>query len=51
MLSKRYGQHNFTTLPPHFIIVSSMYKCEILTLQSDFSICWTKMCASEESFH
>jgi hypothetical protein len=20
-------------------------------LQSDFSICWTKMCASEETFH
>ena len=42
---------NFMTLPPRFAIIRPIHKCDILTLQSDFSICWTKMCAGEETFH
>jgi len=39
---------HFTTLPPQFVIIRPIHKCEILTLQSDFSIHWTKMCTGEE---
>ena len=42
---------NFMTLPPQFTIIRPIHKCDILTLQSDFSICWTKMCTGEEIFH
>ena len=36
---------------PQFTIIRPIHKCEILTLQSDFSIRWTKMCTGEETFH
>ena len=39
------------TLPPQLTIIRPIHKCDILTLQSDFSICWTKMCAGEVTFH
>jgi hypothetical protein len=39
------------TLSPQFTIIRPIHKCDILTLQSDFSICWTKMCTGEETFH
>jgi len=42
---------NLTTLPPQFTIIKPTHKCEILTLQSDFSIHWIKMCTGEETFH
>jgi len=42
---------NFTILPPQFTIIRPIHKYEILTLQSDFSICWTKMCTGEENSH
>ena len=29
---------NFTTLPSQFTIIRTIHKCEILTLQSDFSV-------------
>jgi len=42
---------NFRTLPPQCTIIRPIHKCEILTLQNDFSICGTKMCRGEETFH
>jgi len=42
---------NFMTLPPQFTIIRSIHKCEILTLQSDLSIYWTRMFTGEETFH
>jgi len=42
---------NFMTLAPQLTIIRPIHKCEILTLQSDFSICWTKMCTGEETLH
>ena len=51
MLRKWYAHHNFTTLPPYFSIIRPIYKCEILTLQSDFSVYWTKKRTGEENFH
>ena len=42
---------NFMTLPPQFTIIRPIHKYDILTMQSDFYICWTKMCAGEETFH
>ena len=39
---------NFTT---QFTFVRPIHKCEILTLQSDFSVCWTKMSTDEVTFH
>ena len=41
----------YTTLHPHFIIIRPMHKCEIQTQQSNFSICWTKVCAGDRTFH
>ena len=40
----------FMTLPPQFTIIRPIHKCDILTLQSDFSICGKKMCTGE-TFH
>jgi len=28
-----------------------MHKCEIVTMQGDISICWTKLDTAEETFH
>ena len=39
------------TLSPQFTIIRPIHTSEILTLQSDFSIHWTKMCTGEETFH
>ena len=51
ILSKCFTHHNFTTLPSHFIIIRPVHKSEILTLQSNFSTYWTKVCAAEKTFH
>jgi len=42
---------NYTTLVPQLTKIKPIHKCEILTLRSDFSICWTKMCTGEETLH
>ena len=42
---------SFMTLPHQFTTIRTIHKCEILTLLSDFNICWAKMCTGEETFH
>jgi len=42
---------SFMTLPHQFTTIRTIHKCEILTLQSDITTCWAKMCTGEETFH
>jgi len=38
-------------LPHQFTTIRIIHKCEIMTVQSDFTICWAKMFTGEETFH
>jgi hypothetical protein len=44
MLSKWYAHRNFMILPTHFIIIRPIHKCEILTLQNNYSIFDKNVC-------
>ena len=50
MLSKMYA-YQFHDSVPQFKTVRPIHKCDILTLESYFSISWTKKCTGKETFH